>query len=121
MFWRSVLNAAEPAVLSWAPGAGSAFFELDDGTRLIVSAPRRSSERTEWLGLELHTDDPDRERARLRALSVPVSEVYDTDGGSRACVVTSPEGQKFQLGTRWPLPTEDADLSKTPPRERTLS
>jgi catechol 2,3-dioxygenase-like lactoylglutathione lyase family enzyme len=118
-FWRTVLDAAEPAVLTWAPDSGSAFFELADGTRLIVSAPRRT-QAAEWLGVELLTADPQRERQRLSASGLTVSEVYDTDGGSRACVVTTPEGQKFRIGTRWPLPTMDADRSGQAPRERTL-
>ena len=108
-------------MLSWGPGAGSAFFELTDGTRIILSAPRRSSGPTEWLGLELHTDDPNANETVCVRWAVPtVSEVYDTDGGSRACVVDHPTIRSSGWERGWPLPTTDADLSKTPPRERTL-
>jgi hypothetical protein len=119
-FWRTVLEAPEPAVLTWAPGAGSAFFELADGVRLIVAAPRRRAGPSEWLGVELFADDPNRERERLLESDVSVSEVYETDGGSRAIVVTSPDGEKFRVGTRWLLPTNDTDLSGSEPRERTV-
>ena len=120
-FWQLVLRQPAPAVLTWALGAGSAFFELSDGVRLIISAPRKAPP-AEWLGIELFTDDPDAERKRLDASGVPVSAVYDTDGGSRAFVVTGPEGQKFRVGTRWPLPTTDRDLTgASGPRERDVS
>jgi hypothetical protein len=80
------------------------------------SAPR------EWLGLELEVTDPAAEHTRLAALGIRVSDVYTTDGGSTAVVVTAPDGQKFRIGTRWDLPGRDADLSCGPePKERELS
>ena len=120
-FWETVLGTPRAAVLSWGENSGSAFFELAGGVRLIVTAPSPREGRAEWLGLEFETGDPQSTHARLAALGVAVSEVYDTDGGSRAIVVTTPSGQKFRMGTRWPLPAIDADFSRTTPKERGLS
>jgi hypothetical protein len=119
-FWAAVLGSTCTAVMTWGSGAGSAFFELSDGVRLIVNAPRRNSEGPEWLGLELEVADPAAEHARLKSRGIAVSDLYDTDGGSRAFVVTAPNGQKFRMGTRWPLPVRDADLSGHSPKERDL-
>ena len=99
-FWESILGVASAAVLTWGPGAGSAFFELPDGVRLIVNAPSRSAQQSEWLGLELQVAEPVAEHARLASLGIVVSDVYDTDGGSRAFVITAPNGQRFRVGTR---------------------
>jgi hypothetical protein len=107
--------------LRWGHGAGSAFFELSDGVRLIVNAPARTSEHSEWLGLELEVADPVSEHTRLKSLGVSVSDVYETDGGSRAFIVTAPNGQKFRMGTRWPLPVRNADHTGRAPKERDLS
>jgi hypothetical protein len=120
-FWESILGLASSAVLTWGPGAGSAFFELPDGVRLIVNAPPRSAQHSEWLGLELEVAEPVSEHARLASLGVVVSDVYDTDGGSRAFVVTAPSGERFRIGTRWPLPVRNADHSGRAPKERDLS
>jgi hypothetical protein len=120
-FWESILGTPCAAVLTWGPGAGSAFFELSDGVRLIVNAPPRTAQRPEWLGIELQVADPLSEHARLKALGIVVSDVYDTDGGSHALVVTAPNGQKLRVGTRWPLPSRNADHSGRAPKERDLS
>jgi hypothetical protein len=121
VFCEAVLGIGHAAVLTWAPGAGSAFFELADGVRLIVSSPPRSSDRPEWLGLELEVSDPVSEHDRLEALGIAVSDVYTTDGGSAAFVVTAANGQKLRIGTRWDLPVQNADLSGGPgPKERGL-
>ena len=119
-FWESVLATPCAAKLTWGAGAGSAFFELPDGVRLIVNAPPRSPRPPAWLGLELHVDDPVAEHDRLASGGVAVSDVYDTDGGSRAFVVTAPNGQQFRVGTRWPLPVVDADHTGRAPKERDL-
>jgi hypothetical protein len=119
-FWESILGNVCAAVLTWGPGAGSAFFELPDGVRLIVNAPPRSAQQPEWLNIELQVADPVSEHARLTSLGLLVSDVYDTDGGSRAFVVTAATGQKFRVGIRWPLPVRNADHSGQPPKERDL-
>jgi hypothetical protein len=119
-FWKVVLAAGDPAVITWGAGSGSAFFEMEHGIRLIVNAPRRTPNIPEWLGIELFAVDPKVERERLRGSGICVSEMYDTDGGSNAFVVTSPEGQKFRIGTRWPLPTNDREVTEGP-KERRLS
>jgi hypothetical protein len=120
-FWEAILMARCAAVLTWGPSAGSAFFELPDGVRLILNAPPRSRATHEWLGLELEVVDPSSEQARLKSLGIAVSDVYETDGGSRAFVVTTPSGPKFRIGSRWPLPIRDADHSGRVPKERDLS
>ena len=119
-FWKVVLAASDPAVLSWGLGSGSAFFEMDDGIRLVVNAPRRIPSVPEWLGIELFAADPEAERERLRDSGLRVSEMYETDGGSNAFVVTSPEGQKFRIGTRWLLPAIERDVMEGP-KERRMS
>lgn len=120
-FWETILGARCEAVLTWGPGAGSAFFELPDGVRLIVNAPPRVMEVPDWLGLELEVVDATSEHARLKSLGIAVSDVYETDGGSHAFVVTTPRGQKFRIGSRWPLPTRSADHRGRVPKERDLS
>jgi hypothetical protein len=120
-FWESILGFASAAVLTWGPAAGSAFFELRDGVRLIVNAPPRNAQQSEWLGLELEVAEPVSEHARLASLGIVVSDLYDTDGGSRAFVVTAPSGQKFRIGTRWPLPLRSTDHAGRAPKERDLS
>jgi hypothetical protein len=64
------------------------------------------------LGIELFAVDPESERERLRDSGIRVSEMYETNGGSNAFVVTSPERQKFRIGTRWMLPTIDRDVTE---------
>jgi hypothetical protein len=119
-FWKVVLAYRDPAVITWGAGTGSAFFEMEHGIRLIVNAPRRTPGIPEWLGIELFAVDPEAERERLRDSGIRVSEMYETDGGSNAFVVTSSEGQKFRIGTRWMLPTFDRDVTEGP-KERRLS
>jgi hypothetical protein len=113
-FWKVVLAASDPAKLTWGDGSGSAFFEMDDGIRLIVNTPRRTPGIPAWLGIELFAADPEAERERLRDSGLRVSEMYKTDGRSDAFVVTTPEGQKFRIGSRWQLPTIDRHVTAGP-------
>jgi hypothetical protein len=62
-FWKVVLAASDPAVITWGASSGSAFFEIEHGIRLIVNAPRRTPSIPEWLGVELFAVDPEADRS----------------------------------------------------------
>lgn len=105
-FYRALFGRTERAVIPLGPDARGAFFELDDGTRVILAregdppdVPKRPHLFVEW-----EIDGPDAECARLRAAGVKLAQdVHLTPGGSRAFHVEDPDGNRWRVGTRWPL------------------
>ena len=84
------------AELAWTPGGGI----------MLGSAPAEPDPDDPWplapgtFGAYVVTDDPDGlfKRAVARGAAV-VREPYDTDYGSRECLLRDPEGNRWSFGT----------------------
>jgi uncharacterized glyoxalase superfamily protein PhnB len=90
-------DAVNHAELAWPPGGG-----------VMVGSARTGDDAAsdEWalppgtFGAYAVTDDPDGVYARAVARGATVTrEPYDTDYGSRECVLQDPEGNRWSFGT----------------------
>jgi uncharacterized glyoxalase superfamily protein PhnB len=109
-FYRKVLGVREEMIMPWGhePDEQGAFFELSDGTRIIVSyeVPHAVAPRRQYLWLELQVDDPRAFHDQLKSDGVPIKQSpYRTAAGSLAFDVTDPDGNDIRIGTRWTLPS----------------
>jgi uncharacterized glyoxalase superfamily protein PhnB len=108
-FYRLVLGVEESTIVRWSNDRDEqgAFFELPDGTRVIVSyeLAHAASPRRQYLWLDLQVDDPHAFFDYLRTSGVKIKKPpYRTAGGSIAFEVTDPDGNDIRLGTRWSAP-----------------
>jgi uncharacterized glyoxalase superfamily protein PhnB len=108
-FYRKVLGVRETKIMPWGhePDEQGAFFELADGTKIIVSyeVPHAVAPRRQYLWLELQVEDPQALFDQLKSDGVPIKQApYTTAAGSTAFEVTDPDGNDIRIGTRWLLP-----------------
>lgn len=112
VFWRRLVGP-ERALVPWN-GDGTeqgAFFELADGTRLIVSYERARvpTRHRQHVWVELLCDDPAAFHDELVAEGFAVAgPPAPTAGGSLAFTVRDPDGNEARVGTRWSLPAAGA-------------
>ncbi len=109
-FYRKVLGVTEQKIVPWGvePDEKGAFFELPDGTRIIISyeVPHAVAPRRQYLWLELQVEDVQAFHDQLKSYGVTIKHSpYKTAGGSTAFDVTDPDGNDIRIGTRWSLPT----------------
>jgi uncharacterized glyoxalase superfamily protein PhnB len=108
-FYRQVLGIQEERIIPWGVERDEkgAFFELPDGTRIIISyeLPHAAAPRRQYLWLELQAEDPQALYEQLRLSGIKIkSPPYKSAGGSMAFDVTDPDGNDVRIGTRWNLP-----------------
>ena len=109
-FYRQVLGIREQKIVPWGvePDEKGAFFELPDGTKVIISyeVPHAVAPRRQYLWLELQVDDPVEFHKELVARGVKIKHPpYRTSSGSMAFDVTDPDGNDIRIGTRWAMPS----------------
>lgn len=108
-FYRKLLGVKEQALVPWGTDheERGAFFELQDGTRFIISyeVSHASPPRRQYIWLELQVDDPQEYYEQLRVKGLAIKQTpYETAGGSKAFDVTDPDGNDIRIGTRWNIP-----------------
>ena len=108
-FYRLVFGRNEEKLVSWGiePDEKGAFFELPDGTRIIISyeVPHAVAPRRQYLWLELQVDDPQAYHDQLVSQGIKIkTPPYKSACGALAFEVTDPDGNDIRIGTRWPLP-----------------
>ena len=88
-------DRVDHAQLSWPPGGG-----------IMLGSARESDPHDEWqvqpgtFGAYVVTDDPDAVFARAKAAGAEIlSDLHETDYGSRDFAARDPEGNRWSFGT----------------------